>query len=803
MEQFEIDDFDYDASPHKEGFLKRASFFTKKFATAFSNRVIDPVTNLIDPIYEGLSFVNSQYERSILKIGNPLVVKRLVYVAFMVAVFYLVTRQTVNESINGTSGGAFSSGKFYDIDKLSNIIEDHIDPKSMKEHLEYFSSMPHVAGTSGDLALSKYIETFMKNNGIQKIQNVELRSYLNYPAASKAKTIVKVSDGSFEATLNEMDIMEMEYIGFNPNALNTDTEVEGHMVYANYGTEKDFNDLADANVVLKDSILLIKYGGSLPEANKIELAKKKQVKAILFISHKFTTGKDDDKQDIDTVIERHNVGNGRYSTGDVLTPGWASEDGYVSRLLWFKSESTPKLPTIPLSYKDGQELLSRLGNTGFKFEHDIYSGDKTDDVSKRIKVRIGNNHKDTHQIWNVVGSILGREQNEKSVIIGSARDSSCFGTMSSNSGSVVMLELIKLFTTMQRKFNWTPARTITFVSFDATNYNLAGSTEWIEDRKKTLQEQGYTYIDLSDAVAGDDLTIKANPFLHDIIKECLKSVGSSTIQARGNKKLQHKDKSLSLHELFKLKNKGSDRISNNMIEEKNYVPFINLLNVPSVEIKFEGYSYPKHSCYDNFEHFEKSKIDPSMKKHSQLVELLAKLILNLAEQAVIPFKFGEFVDRLNEYQGDLEKYINEAIRTDGKANEPVMHFEKLTKSFNTLRESANLFDEWTDSWKKFIVQSAEMEPSILAMKRWRWNDCLVEFNEQFISKDMQHPRPGYLNLLFGIPYNAPPTDNGHYQWNTFPAVRDYVDQKDWGRAQFEIDRLANIMELAATQFAAY
>ncbi|CAH6721750.1 uncharacterized protein Tre1p [[Candida] jaroonii] len=797
MEQFEIDDFDVEGV-QRDGFLTRASLITKKLAMGVSNSY-NKVTKMIDPIYEGLSFLNMQYEKVILKVGNPLVVKRLLYVFFMVFIVFLVSHYTINEGVNGTSGGAFSSGKFYDIDILSSIIEDHIDMSNMQNHLEYFSSMPHLAGTSGDLALAKYIETYMKNNGVQTIENFELKSYTNYP---RSKSFVKLSDDSFEAKLHEGDEKSIEYLSHNPNSLKTDQPIEGKMVFVNFGTEDDFQKLQEGNIDVKDCILLMRYGGGIIESNKVLMAQDKGAKAVIFISRKISIGKDDSVAEYDDVIQRENVGLSRYSSGDILTPGWSSDEGYGSKLLWMKSKTTPKIPTIPISFKDGETLIKIFNGKGIKFQEDSFSG-PTDDDSKKLKIHVSNSERDTHALWNVIGTIQGREQHDKSIIIGAARDASCFGTVGSNTGSVVLLEMIKIFTTMQRKYNWTPSRTIKFISFDGTNYNLAGSTEWVEENKRILRSQAYTYIDLSDAVSGDNLSIKANPFLHQIIKDCLKNVGSKSIQSKRNSKIQHKDKTINLYELYKLQNQGSDAISNDLIEERNYIPFINILNVPSMEIKFKGTKYARHSCYDNYDNFDKAKIDPSMKKHGQLVELLSNIVLNVAEQAVIPFKFTQFVDRLFEYQVNLAKYIDEQIKKDTHPSKPQVHYDKLIKALNVLKEGATDFDNWVHSWNEFIVQSADIEPSLLAMKRWKWNDCLVEFNQHFISKDIQQARPGYLNMLFGTSFNAPVKSQDEWNWNTFPLIRDFVDKGDFGRAQFHIDELAGIIEYSAREFTAY
>lgn len=179
MEQFEIDDPQLPAS----GLLV-------KFANNFNTRILRPVTRIIDPIYEGYKYFQMQYERSILKLGNPLVVKRLLYVSFVMVIVFGITKYSDNDSISGASVGAFTRGRFYDIDKVGESITHFIDPKEMKEHLEYFSSIPHITGTKGDLALAKYVQSFFKNNGLHHVELNELESFTNYP--DKTKTYLKV-----------------------------------------------------------------------------------------------------------------------------------------------------------------------------------------------------------------------------------------------------------------------------------------------------------------------------------------------------------------------------------------------------------------------------------------------------------------------------------------------------------------------------------------------------------------------------------------------------------------------------------
>ncbi|KAK6201556.1 uncharacterized protein RJT21DRAFT_120609 [Scheffersomyces amazonensis] len=790
IEQFEVEDGyteEDNNNSSNSGLLSRASFMTKKFASNFNNKVIHPVSQIIDPIYEGYKYLQDTYEKSLLKLGNPLVVKRLLYVIFIMGFIYFMTKYTQNEGISGASGGAFSTGKFYDIDKLGKTIREYIDPKSMEENLEYFSSMPHLAGSKGDLTYAKYIVSYMANNGIKNMDFNELQSNINYPVFNDKQTYVKLSDGSFQAKLYETDDTDMQYLSFNPNSLNTNEPIESVYIYGNYGSEEDFKQLVESKMNLKDVILLLNYGGSMPDSNKVKVAQQLQIKAIIFISPEIEAKIGEDNTiKYDGYIQRQNMGLNRMNPGDVLTPGWSSEDGYVSRLPWFRSDITPKIPTIPISYVDGLVFLSKLGKNGIKYKNGFYSG--IIENGPKIQLGIKNDQRPTHPLWNVVGSIQGREQAEKGIIIGATRDSLGYGAISANTGTTLLVELIKIFTSLQRHYNWIPARTIYFISFDATEYNLAGSAEWIQNRKDQLKQQGYAYIDLSDAISGDTLSIKSNPFFHKLIRDTLKKVQSDETN------------NINLYELYKKQHNGKDDISNNMIEQKNYIPFINLVNVPAIEIKFSGKKYPKNSCYDTFENFNKLNIDPLMTKHTQLLELISLIVLELVEKPIIPYDFNGLASSISKYQSDLDKYFKDLVKDIKQKNIPQMHLESIGRANDVLKATGRRFDEWVGSWDTYVKDASGIEPSLLAMNRWKWNDNMVEFNQMFISQDASPKRPGYINLLFGVPYSAPEEDNGKYEWNTFPSIRDYAFEGDFGRAQHEIDQLSNLLLQASEQF---
>lgn len=794
IEQFEIDDM-FDEDTEREGFLLRAALLTQKYANRFNHRFIDPVSRMIDPIYEGYKYIEMQYERSILRLGNPLVVKRLFYMFFMAVVLFFATKYNSTDGVDGTTGGGFSLGKLYSVDRLTDSIKMFIDTSQMKTHLEYFLSMPHVAGLHGDLTLARYIQSYMHNNGLKVVDFNEVKAFVNYP--SRTNTYLRASDGSHEAQLWEGDGNGMHTWAYNPNALNTNDEIEGAMVYVNYGRPEDYN-----GVDVKDAILLMNYGGGgIPEANKVKVAHDKGARAVVFISAEVDAGKDKG-----STIERINVGLTRVSPGDILTPGWTSDGAYVTKQPWFKSDLTPKLPTIPISWRDGVKFLEKL-NGGVKFGD--FSLGVVGDGAFRVKMRTSNDERPAQHLWNVVGSIEGREQPEKGIIIGALRDSAGGLGAISNTGSVLLMELVRVFTSMQRQFNWSPSRSIYFASFDGTEYNLAGLTEWIKARGDTLQKEGYVYIDLSDAVGGEDLSVKAHPFLHNVIRDSLKRVVAELEEKdneKGDKKGDNNNKgnnkrgvslrnAKDMYQVFVGSNKNNDEISNNMLEQKNYIPFINMVNVPAVEIKYTGAKKWKNSCEDSFDNMESANIDRYMLKHKQLAEVLSTLALQLAEAAIIPYNFNDLSALLKKYEHDLERHAAALRPKDG----PVLNFEPLVAAIGLLQSLSSRFHEWERGWRQFLTESADIEPSGLSITRWRWNENMIIFNKIFASPKNEPERAGYVNCLFGLPEDAPETGD-EYQWNTFPAIREAMMAGDWNKAEHGIIDLANLIAFAARRF---
>lgn len=114
----------------------------------------------------------------------------------------------------------------------------------------------------------------------------------------------------------------------------------------------------------------------------------------------------------------------------------------------------------------------------------------------KVKVVV-NNVLVKKKIVNVIGTIYGDIEPDRYVIIGNKRDSVMnSGAVDTASGNAVFLELVDVFSSLMLR-GYRPRRTLLFCSWGAEEYNLIGSTEWVEEYYKLLSMRAVAYININ------------------------------------------------------------------------------------------------------------------------------------------------------------------------------------------------------------------------------------------------------------------------------------------------------------------
>lgn len=170
MEQFEI--YDPAAEPINRGpsFTSRAATASQRFAKNIGSKIFTPVSRMLDPVAQLINRISRRFDALISKFGNPLILKRLLYLFFVFLIIYVSFESGL---LPGSAKDAFGGSEYYDRDSLMTFLHDAIEPNVMKERLHYISSMPHQAGTSGDLALARYIQDQFEGYRLEPVELAE------------------------------------------------------------------------------------------------------------------------------------------------------------------------------------------------------------------------------------------------------------------------------------------------------------------------------------------------------------------------------------------------------------------------------------------------------------------------------------------------------------------------------------------------------------------------------------------------------------------------------------------------------
>ncbi|KAI8062159.1 hypothetical protein BC940DRAFT_244639 [Gongronella butleri] len=657
------------------------------------------------------------------------------------------------------------------------------------ENLRIYTSEAHLAGTESDRRQAEWTREKFEEYGI----DAEIATYyplLNYPINRRLGLISGPEEFQYEASLRE-DPVEEDETSHNPDVVPTfhgyskNGTAQGRVIYANYGTLADFQYLVDQGVEVNGTIALVRYGGAF-RGLKVRAAEKFGCVGTLIFSDPLDDGPLN-KEGFPFINEPKSYPEGPWRSessaqrgsvqflsllaGDPLTPGYAATKD-APRIKREESPGLASIPSLPLSWRDALPLLKAMQGRGVSRDHDWKGGlDEVDYFSGPTEGEaILVNHIDEKitPIWNVIGKIQGTDD-DSAIILGNHRDAWVYGAVDPSSGSAVLLEVVRAFGELL-KVGWKPRRSIIFASWDAEEYGLVGSTEWVEDNRDWLDKHGVVYINMDTAVSGPHFGSSASPSLNQLVYEVTKHVDDprtdwSVYEAWANVTAGSPDAQPVVGKL----GSGSD-----------FVGFLDHVGIASVDIRFTGDYGVYHSNYDSFHWMEKFG-DPTFEYHAAMVRIAGSLLLRLADERVLPLYPIDYAVALDEYTADIEEYAG--VKSFGELRDAVKKLLKRSAHFESglgrLEQHLASFD------------AAEDLPEQLADHVARANERLAKFERHFIDPKGIQSRPWFKHVVY-----APSLWEG-YSSQTFAAVAEAVDEKDRKLVDYTAHRAAKFIKKAA------
>jgi N-acetylated-alpha-linked acidic dipeptidase len=663
------------------------------------------------------------------------------------------------------------------------------DPKLAGEHLKTLTSAPHWASSPEDYATAVYVADKFKAAGLET-QIVPYKVLLNKP--------IKILIEAFDAAGNKlMSGPTPEHVNPNKNggdpfqddprilpAFNGSSpsgDVTTEVVYANFGTLADFQQLAKLGISVKDKIVIVRYGENF-RGIKTYIAQQYGAKGVLIYSDPADDGYF--RGDVypkgpwrpDTAVQRGSIQFLPIYPGDPTTPGIAATPDLPNskRIPADKLQNNqPSIPTNPLSYKDAAPILKALGGEesprswqgALPFTYHL-GGTASVTVHMHLEQDIA-----LRTIWDVIGTIPGVSPTQKNdwVVAGNHRDAWVYGAVDPNSGTAAMLETVHGLGELLKQ-GWRPQRTIVLGSWDAEEEGLMGSTEWAEQNEKILAH-AVAYFNTDVAVSGPDFNAAAVPSLKQFVREVTKEVpspkgGTVYEQWKGDQSKAQQAPNSNRHRQHPSPSEPDVRIGT-LGSGSDYTPFIQHLGVPSTDIGSEGSYGVYHSTFDDYTWFTKFA-DPTFVYEQQQARVLGLEILHMASTDVLPYDY-------DLYGKEIISYLEAAQR---RATE-----QKLTLDFTAALAAAKRFAAAGTAIR--ATQSAPpADPTIL-------NQSLRNAEEALLNPAGLPKRSWYRHTIY-----APGEFTG-YTAVVIPGVNEAIEATDTTRAQSQLVPLAESLNRAA------
>jgi N-acetylated-alpha-linked acidic dipeptidase len=218
---------------------------------------------------------------------------------------------------------------------------------------------------------------------------------------------------------------------------------------------------------------------------------------------------------------------------------------------------------------------------------------------------------------------------EEWIIIGAHRDAWGPGAVDNVSGTASVVEVARAFAKAAREGH-RPRRTIVFATWDAEEWGILGSTEWVEGNKESLARSAVAYINQDSPVSGDRFGGSAAPEIRAVVREATRAVSDP---ATGH----------SVYDTWLAEQRASAEGATverptlgTMGGGSDHLPFYVHLGIPAAGYGFGGAMGVYHSMYDTSEWMERFG-DPGYRYHAATARLTAVIVARLANADVIPY----------------------------------------------------------------------------------------------------------------------------------------------------------------------
>ncbi len=679
-----------------------------------------------------------------------------------------------------------------------------IGPDSVGRWARTLGARSHVAGTPGQVATRDSVIAWHTAAGIDAGYD-SLVIYMPHPLeVSLERTWPDTAPIEIVEPPLEADSATGRFVVPVFNAYSGSGVAEGEIVFAGYGLPADYRTLDSAGVSVRGNIVLARYGRSFRGIKAREAGLRGALGLLLYsdpANDGFVRGDvyPEGPMRPSRGVQRGSVLN---STGDPSTPHGPSLPG-AARVSEDQMTGVARIPVVPVGYGVAEELLQSLGGLpapeswqgGLDLTYRFGPGP----ARVRVAVRNESGEAAYHSAYNTIAVIEGSEWPDEWVVIGAHRDAWGPGAIDNVSGTASVVEVARAFGAAA-ELGMRPRRTVVFVTWDAEEWGIVGSIEWVEAHADRLRASVVAYVNQDAPVSGSAFSAAASPELKALARAAAQRVadpvrGGTVYEAWHARVVESLDAEAAAEPLpVGDLGGGSD-----------HKGFYQHLGIPAIGFGFGGRGGVYHSMYDTPRWMQEFG-DPGYLYHAATARVAAVVVSRLANAEILPFDYAELADVVDERATHLESEVRTALEAatatehavgdaalEAMEDSPIARSVRvamagLRTSIETIREAAGDCASALDA----ALRGGPLTPETTR----RVNEHLRAAGQSLTNEAGLPGDAWSRQLLF-----ASDPDNG-YATLPMPAVRLALRAGDLESTAARIDELARHLEGAAVHLAA-
>jgi N-acetylated-alpha-linked acidic dipeptidase len=692
-----------------------------------------------------------------------------------------------------------------------------VSPDRIRDNMRRLSARPHHVGSAYDKDNAEWILAQFKSWGFDaKIETFDVL----FPTP-KVRVVELLEPTIFRASLREPPVAGDPTSGQSDeqlptyNAYSADGDVTAPLVYVNYGSREDYDQLDRLGISVKGAIVIARYGSSWRGIKPKVAAEHGAIGCIIYSD---PGGDGYFKGDAypaggwrpNEGVQRGSVMDTDYP-GDPLTPGVGATAG-AKRLALKDAKTITKIPVLPISYADALPLLSALEGPvapaawrgSLALTYHVGPG------PARVHLKVASNW-DIKPIYDVIATLKGGKAADQWVIRGNHHDAWVNGADDPIAGQAPMLEEARMLGALHAQ-GWVPARTIIYCAWDGEEPGLLGSVEWVETHLADLQRHAVAYIN-SDTNERGFLSPGGTQDLQNFISGVARDVPDpeTPMSVFARARLAAIANAKDADERSDRRKRG-DLVVDALGDGSDFTAFQDYAGISTLDLGFggedDGDQY--HSVYDDFYWYTKF-VDTDFVYGRALSQTAGTAIMRLADADWLPMDYVPQVDAIAKYEGELEKLLKDKQEEFTERNlelkegvftamndprrpqlpppsetvPPYIDFSAMKNAIEALRRSAEHFSLDLAAFK--TAGSPPLPQKSLDLI----NGDLLRVSRLFLDQKGLPERPWFKNQIY-----APGAYTG-YGAKPIAAVREYMDQKKWREAEAQVPQVSRVIEDAA------